>query len=101
MARMATPNRTGNRMLDRLPQDEHKRLLSLSEKVSLPHGREVCRQNGPMSHVYFPTSGMCSVVGVTEEGKVIETATVGNEGMIGIPVLLDLDLGPYTAISQV
>jgi CRP-like cAMP-binding protein len=54
-----------------------------------------------MSHVYFPTSGMCSVVAVTDDGKVVETATVGNEGMIGIPVLLGLDFSPSTAISQV
>jgi CRP-like cAMP-binding protein len=101
MSQPATPNRTGNRLLDRLPEDEYQRLLPSWEPISLPHGSEVCRQNGPMSHVYFPTSGMCSVVGVTEEGKVVETAAVGNEGMIGIPVLLGLDFSPYTAISQV
>jgi len=94
-------NRTGNHLLDQLPDGEYKRLASSWEIVSLPHGHEVCRQNGPMSHVYFPTSGMCSVVGVTDEGKVVETATVGNEGMIGTPVLLGLDFNPSTVISQV
>jgi CRP-like cAMP-binding protein len=54
-----------------------------------------------MSHVYFPTSGMCSIVGVTDEGNVVETATVGNEGMIGIPAFLGLDINPSTVISQV
>src|ERR1700722_15759934 len=93
--------RTGNRLLDRLPEDEFQRLLPSWETISLPHGHELCRQNGPMSHVYFPTSGMCSVVGGTKEGKVVETATVGNEGMIGIPVFLGLDFSPSRAISQV
>src|SRR5437660_1288855 len=101
MAQPVMPYRTGNRLLDRLPESEYARLLPSWETVSLPHGYEVCRQNGPMSHVYFPTSGMCSVVGVTDDGKVVETATVGNEGMIGIPVLLGLDFSPNTAISQV
>jgi CRP-like cAMP-binding protein len=101
MPQPVTPNRTGNRLLDRLPEEEYRRLLPAWETISLPHGHEVCRQNGPMSHVYFPTSGMCSVVGVTDEGKVVETATVGNEGMVGIPVLLGLDFSPSTAISQV
>jgi CRP-like cAMP-binding protein len=44
---------------------------------------------------------MCSVVGVTEEGKVVEAATVGNEGMIGLSVILGLDFSPITAIAQV
>src|SRR5262249_35341925 len=101
MPQPPTPNRTGNRLLDRLPEDEYERLLPSWETVSLPHGHEVCRQNGLMSHVYFPTRGMCSVAGVTDEGKVGETATVGNEGMIGIPVLLGLDFSPSTAIAQV
>src|SRR5262245_60030935 len=93
-----TPNRTGNRLLDRLPEEEYRRLLPSWETFSLPLGHEVCRQNGPLSHVYFPTSGMCSLVSVTEEGKVVETATVGNDGMIGIPVILGLDFSPIAAI---
>jgi CRP-like cAMP-binding protein len=101
MPKPVSPIRTGNRLLDRLPEEEYERLLPSFENISLPHGHEVCRQNGPMSHVYFPTGGMCSIVGVTDEGKVVETATVGNEGMVGIPVLLGLDFSPSTAISQV
>jgi CRP-like cAMP-binding protein len=97
----APPFRTGNRLLDRLPEEEFQRLVPLWETLSLPHGQEVCRQNGPMSHVYFPTGGMVSVVGATADGKIVETATVGNEGMIGIPVVLGLDFSPSTAISQV
>jgi CRP-like cAMP-binding protein len=95
------PNRTGNRLLDRLPEDEYKRLLPLWEEVSLPQGYELCKQDGAMSHVYFPTGGVCSVVSVSEEGKVVEAATVGNEGMVGIPVILGLDFSPIQAISQV
>src|SRR6266404_2559809 len=94
------PSQTGNRLLDRLPEAEFKRLLPSWESIALPHGQELCRQNGPMSHVYFPTSGMCSVVGVTDDGKVVETTTVGNEGMIGISVLLGLDFSPSTVISR-
>src|SRR6266404_9480766 len=95
------PSQTGNRLLDRLPEAEFKRLLPSLEPISLPHGHELCRQNSPMSHVYFPATGMVSVVGATDEGKVVETDTVGNEGMIGIPVVLGLDFSPNTVISQV
>src|SRR5712692_5265408 len=101
MGLRASPHRTGNRLLDRLPEDEYNRLLPSWVTVSLAHGQEVCKQDGQMSHVYFPTSGMCSLVSVTDNGKVVEAATVGNEGMIGIPLLLGLDFNPITAISQV
>src|SRR5262249_10900271 len=40
-------------------------------------------------------------VSATDEGELVEAATVGNEGMIGIPVILGLDFSPSTAISQV
>jgi CRP-like cAMP-binding protein len=95
------PGRSGNRLLDRLPKEEYQRLLPLWEAVSLPHGQEFYRQNGPMSHVYFPTGGVCSVVSVTDDGKLVEAATVGNEGMIGVSVILGLDFSPTRVISQV
>jgi hypothetical protein len=85
-------SRTGNRLLDRLPDSEYKRALPALEAVSLPQG------NCAMSHVYFPTSGMCSIVGATDEGKGVETATVGNEGMIGVSVLLGHRPQPKTRL---
>jgi hypothetical protein len=53
-----------------------------------------------MHNDYSPTSGMCSVVGVKDEEKVVEEVTVSNEGMIGIPALLGLGFSPSTAIAQ-
>jgi CRP-like cAMP-binding protein len=91
----------GNRLLDRLPDDIFKRLQSSIEPISLPQGKEICGQDGRMSHVYFPTNGVCSVVSITDDGRIVEGATVGNEGMIGIPVVLGLDFSPIKAISQV
>lgn len=101
MAQPLLPNRTGNRLLDRLPKTEYNRLLPSWERISLSQGYELCRQDGAMTHVYFPTSGVCSVVSVTDDAKLVEAATVGNEGMVGIPVLLGLDFSPIKAISQV
>src|SRR5262245_9630166 len=92
---------TGNRLLDRLPKKELNRLMAVSETVSLPHGRELYRQDGPLPHVYFPRSGVCSVVVLMNDGKVVEAATVGNEGMVGLPAYLGLDFAPDSTISQV
>jgi len=84
-----------------LPKGAFDRLVQSGEIVSLPHGQEIYRQNCAMSHFYFPITGMSSVVGTTDDGKVVETATVGNEGVIGISLLLNLDFSPSTVISQV
>ncbi|HEX7180461.1 MAG TPA: Crp/Fnr family transcriptional regulator [Thermoanaerobaculia bacterium] len=92
---------TGNYLLDQLPRAEADRLLPSLEAISLPHGYEIHRQDSPASHVYFPTSGMCSLVIRMEDGKVAEAATVGNEGMVGVQAILASDSSPATATSQV
>jgi CRP-like cAMP-binding protein len=91
---------TGNRLLDLLPQGESSLLLSSSQAVSLPHGLEVFRDNGPMPYVYFPTKGVFGIVIFLEGGKQVEAATVGREGMLGLPVFLGLEFHPFTAVSQ-
>src|SRR5437016_3956394 len=79
-----TPNRTGNRLLDLLPEDEARRLLSSVQPVSLPHGQVVFQQGGPVPHVYFPTTSVFGIVLVVEEGKQVEGTTVGHEGIVGL-----------------
>jgi CRP-like cAMP-binding protein len=92
---------TGNRLLDLLPEEEASRLLSSSQVVSLPHGQVVFEQDGPMPHVYFPTTGVFGVVLVVEEGKQVEGTTMGKEGMVGLPVFLGVDFHPFRAMVQV
>jgi CRP-like cAMP-binding protein len=99
MAPTAKP--TGNRILDLLPPDESSRLLSSSQAVSLAHGHKVFRQDGPMPHVYFPTTGVFGVVILLEEGKLVEGTTVGSEGMVGLPAFLGLDFHPFSVVAQV
>ena len=51
-------------------------------------GEVVYRQNGPTSHVYFPVNNVYSQVVGLEDGRRIAAATIGNEGMLGVHVLL-------------
>ena len=99
----ATPVRMVNRLLDRLPKNEYKSLVRSEKAVSLAHGDEVYREDslGGLSHVYFPTSGMISLTVLMEDGKEVEAGTVGNEGMIGLPVAHGLNFSPTKAISQI
>jgi CRP-like cAMP-binding protein len=93
--------RTGNRLLDRLPEDQALHLSSCGRRVQLPQGEILYRQHGPISHVYFPTSGCCCHVVSLDEDKRIEATTIGREGMLGVHVALGLDFSPLMAVSVV
>lgn len=90
-----------NRLLSALPPKEYERLLPHLETVSLTFKQIIYAANEPIDYVYFPNSGVISLVNVTENGGTIETAMVGNEGMVGIPVLLRADRMVGQAVAQI
>jgi CRP-like cAMP-binding protein len=94
-------NGTGNRLLDRLDSDDFLRLAPLLETVSLPERQPLYQENDALVHVLFPTSGVLSLTIGTEEGREIEVASVGNEGMVGVMAALGLDTVPVRVLSQV
>jgi CRP-like cAMP-binding protein len=103
MSLTATPNQSGNRLLNRLPKNEYQFLIRSEKSIRLAHGDDVYQENsrGGLSHVYFPTSGMVSLTVLMENGKEVEAGTIGNEGMIGLSVAQGLDFSPTKAISQI
>lgn len=94
-------HRIKNRLLSALPSSEYERLLPYLESVSLPLKQIIYAPNEPIEYVYFPNSGIISLVNLTEDGGTVEAATVGNEGMVGIPVLLGADRMVGQAITQI
>lgn len=92
---------TGNRILDLLPQDETSHLRPSWHIVFLTEGQEVYQPDGPMEHVYFPTTAVCGVVILMESGKQVEGATVGHEGMLGLPLFFGLEFHPFSVVAQV
>ena len=96
MSSPTTPNRTGNRLLDRLPRNEYKTLLPQLDTISFGQEDEVCAQNGRLAFVYFPTNGVFSSVILMQDGERIEATAIGKEGMVGVPAILGLDFSPDT-----
>jgi len=92
---------TGNRLLDLLPRADGERLRSRLEAVSLSIKHVVYEPDGPISHVYFPTGAVISLVTYLEGGMAVEVATVGREGMVGLPVFLGTESVPIQAFGQV
>ena len=94
-------NAVGNNLLAALPKEEYKRLLPKMETVSLSFKQYLYQPNERIEYVYFPNSGVVSVVNVLGDGGTVEVATVGNEGMIGTPILLGVDRIPAETFVQV
>ena len=90
-----------NRLLAALPLEEYERLLSKLETVSLTLKQVLYEPNVPIQHVYFLNHGVASVVNLMEDGTAVEIATVGNEGMLGIPVFLGVDKSPQQVFIQI
>lgn len=101
MAR-ATPARpTGNHLLDRLPDAELGKLLADAVVVSFAARDEVDGLRWEDQPVYFPTSGVYSLLLTMKDDNPVEVAVVDSEGMLGIPLVLGMDENPVRAVAQV
>lgn len=90
-----------NRLLAGLSRELQIRLLPRMEKVSLTVRQLLFEADTPIGHVYFPLSGAMSLVMALKAGETVEIATVGNEGMVGIPVFLGSERSAMRAVCQV
>jgi CRP-like cAMP-binding protein len=78
-----TSAQSPNHLLAALPADVYLRILPTLESVSLKLKEFLHKPGEPIQHVYFPGGGFCSVLTVLEDGRMVEVATIGREGMIG------------------
>jgi len=86
-----------NKLLASLPRDDFNRLLPHLSTVSLEQGVVLCEAGDEVDQIYFPHHGMLSLLAVLRDGKAIETATVGREGVVGAMA----GLGLYKSLVRV
>lgn len=92
----------GNRLLAMVSQDERERLAPRFELVALELRQTLYEEGEPIDHVYFPVSGVLSLVSQMHDGRGVEIATIGNEGMAGLPVFLQATLtSSHMAFAQI
>lgn len=91
----------GNRLLERLETEALDRLRPLLQPVQLDYGRVLYEAGSAVEFIYFPLSGVTSLVKTLEDGRAAEVGTVGNEGMVGVPVLFGEDTSPSTVHVEV
>jgi CRP-like cAMP-binding protein len=98
MALTADPRQ--NRLLAALPDDEWTRWLPHLEAVDLPLGKVLYESGSTLSHVYFPTTSIVSLLYVMEDGASAEIAVVGHEGIVGVSLFMGGASTPSRAVVQ-
>lgn len=89
-----------NRLLAALPQVEYRSLVSNLELVPLIFGEVIYKPGDVIRHVYFPTSGILSLLAAAEERATLEVGIVGREGMVGLPIFMGVKFSRDCAVVQ-
>ena len=92
-----------NRLLQLVPAEELERIQPHMEQVDFTFRQGIYRDGEPNAHAFFPHAGVFSMVSSpeAETGMLVEVATIGNEGFIGLPLLLGGDNTPGECYCQV
>ncbi len=77
-----------NRLLAALPAADYDRVTARADDVALAFREVVYPEGGPVEAVYFPRSGILSMVVTTADGRTAEVGIVGREGVAGLPAFL-------------
>src|SRR6266511_6240680 len=90
-----------NLLLAALPPQDYQRLAPALDTVPLKLKDILHKPGEPLQHVYFPgAGGFCSLLTVLQDGGMIEVATIGREGMVGVSAVLDGGRVPSCAMVQ-
>jgi CRP-like cAMP-binding protein len=90
-----------NRILRVLPRAVQESLRGPLRRVTLSMGAILHQPGDPLTHVYFPVSGVISMLTVLGDGSAVEIATVGNEGMVDLAAFLGLVSSESRLLVQV
>ena len=90
-----------NRLLGLLPQGDYKRLHPHLQRIPLGYRQSLYRAHKPIGFVYFIETGVGSLVNTMANGDAAEVGTIGNEGLVGLPLLLGDDRAPTSVYVQV
>jgi CRP-like cAMP-binding protein len=89
-----------NHLLAALPAEDYARLQPDLELIAMPLGWVLYESGGHMSHLYFPTTSIVSLLYVMASGASAEIAVAGNEGLVGISLFMGGESTPSRAVVQ-
>ena len=98
---MSSSNWPGNRLLLALPARNLKQLMPELEQIRCQRGQVLMDADSLLQHVFFPDSGVVSVVAVYADGSIIEMATIGREGCTGIQAIFGAKTSSVRLLVQI
>jgi CRP-like cAMP-binding protein len=87
-----------NALLSRLPRPDYDRLRAKLEPVRLSRGRVLLETGETVSHAYFLTGGMVSLLAATPNDDTVQVAMVGSEGVVGVTALSGIGIIPFRVV---
>ena len=97
---MFKDGRKSNHILEALPAEARKRLSAHLQPVQMPLGAVIHETGAPQTQVYFPIDCVVSLLYVLEDGDTAEVAIIGDDGIVGMPVITGGSRSPHRAIVQ-
>jgi CRP-like cAMP-binding protein len=94
------PAQCANRLLAGMPEKQRQHFLSGCKSVKLVFGEILSEPGELIRHVYFPTDSSIALTKPMTDQSSLEVGLIGDEGMIGIPLALDVNLSPLHAVVQ-
>lgn len=89
-----------NRLLAALPNGDRRRMLAGCETVEFAFADVLANPGDRIRHVYFPTDSFISLITPIDRSAALEVGLIGNEGMVGIPLVLGVDASARRAVVQ-
>lgn len=90
-----------NHLLASLPPGEFRRIAPHLLPYSTKSGEDMHQRTGSSPYVYFPINSVSSLVATLADGSMVEVATVGNEGMVGLPLFVESESVSIRAFTHV
>ena len=101
MANRKAADPPANRLLGLLPRRDYERLRPHLQPMPLDYRQSLYRAHKPIGFVYFIETGVGSLVNTMANGQAAEVGTIGNEGMVGLPLVLGDNRAPTSVYVQV
>jgi CRP-like cAMP-binding protein len=90
-----------NRLLDLLGPNDLEQLRPHLQPLTFEYKQVLYEPHRAIEWVHFPVTGVASLVNTMEDGSAVEVGTIGNEGMVGLPIVLGDPVDPSSAYVQV
>ncbi len=94
------PSPAANRLLAALPRKDRKQVLACCETVELVLAEVLAEPGERIRYVYFPTDSYISLTTPIDGRASLEVGLIGDEGMLGVSLILGVDISPLHALVQ-